>query len=161
MLTSVDFYKRFGEPGIQFERKEMGVFIVPEYYSANIPFVPAKIYCNKQMFVPLEVAFYNIVDRGLSDEIKSWDGCFNVRAIRGSHSLWNKYVKQDRWDLAAKYTSVHAWGCAIDINAPWNRLGEKGEMSNELGKCFEDAGFLWGKHFSRSDFMHFQLEYIT
>lgn len=161
MLTSNDFYKRFGEPGLDFERKEMSSWHVPDYCREYIQHIPVKIYCNKQMHVPLETAFYNILAEDLGSEIKTWDGCFNVRAIRGRHTLWDKYVKQDRWDLAAKYTSVHAWGCAIDINAAWNRLGEKPTMSKNLVKCFTDAGFVWGGEWNRPDGMHFQLEYIN
>ena len=86
-------------------------------------------------------AFQNVVNRGLSEQIKTYDGCFNPRMIRGG-----------------KTWSTHSWGIAIDINAAWNRMGQKNfEMSEDLAKCFEDVGFIWGGRWASSpDAMHFQ-----
>jgi len=86
-------------------------------------------------------AFKNVVDRGLEEQIKTYGGCFNPRMIRGG-----------------KTWSTHSWGIAIDINTAWNRLGQKNfEMKEELAKCFEDAGFIWGGRWTGyPDAMHFQ-----
>jgi hypothetical protein len=88
----------------------------------------------------LEKAFKNIIDRGLVNELKTWDGCFNIRKKRGATSA-----------------SLHSWGIAIDINAAWNGFGKPPTMSKELVSCFKDVGFDWGGDWTRPDGMHFQL----
>lgn len=98
-----------------------------------------RIRCNKDMEKPLIQAMHNIIDRGLAHELKSFDGCFNIRNVRGSSGI-----------------SCHAYGLAIDINYDGNELGTAGHMSSELVACFTDAGFTWGGNFkSRKDPMHF------
>ena len=141
MVTSKDCFKRFGNPE---QENELVLWRVSKYIPKSIPTIPSKIYCNKQMIVPLEVAFLNIIDRGLEDELKTWDGCFNVRRKRGCKS----------W-------SLHSWAIAIDINAAWNGLDKIPQMSKELVQCFTDAGFDWGGNWKRKDGMHFQLAYLT
>ena len=141
MVTSRDCLNRFGEPE---QENELVVWEVPKYVRDNIPTIPRKIYCNKQMQLPLEIAFLNVIDRGLTHLIKTWDGCFNIRRKRGYKS----------W-------SLHSWAVAIDINAAWNGLGKEPKMNRELVKCFKDAGFDWGGDWKRKDGMHFQLSYLT
>lgn len=97
-----------------------------------------KIYCNKDMAPALELALKNVVDRGLADELHSFDGCFCIRRVRGDEKL-----------------STHAYALAIDANAKTNELGTDGDMSPELAKCFTDAGFAHGRTFARKDPMHF------
>lgn len=121
----------------------MVVWDVPKYIWENIPAIPRRIYCNREMIVPLEVAFLNIIDRRLSHLVKTWDGCFNIRRMRGYRS----------W-------SLHSWGIAIDINAAWNGLGKEPQMPMELVQCFFDADFEWGGFWKRKDGMHFQLSYL-
>lgn len=141
MITSAQALKKFGEP-----EKEAGMIVwyVPQYIEQSIPVIPRRIYCNEQLIIPLEISLLNVIDRGLTDQIKTWDGCFNIRKKRG-----------------LKSASLHSWGLAIDINAAWNGLGKKPTMSPELVKCFTDAGFEWGGTWSRPDGMHFQLAYLT
>ena len=106
--------------------------------------IPKKIYCNRDIIKPLEQAFRNIIDRGLIVELKTWNGCHNIRPKRGLKS----------W-------SLHSWGIAVDINAATNPLGAEPTMSPELVKCFTDAGFNWGGNFkTRKDGMHFELAKI-
>ena len=160
-LQSKDFYKRFGKPTPTFERMNMVLWDIPQYISDCIPTLPRRIYCNKQMVLPLEIAFLNVIDKGLEREIKTYDGCFNNRPIRGYEKKFNDRVANGRWDLAAKYMSVHSWGCAIDINAFENGLGKTPKMRKELVSCFVDAGFEWGGNWTRKDGMHFQLLYLN
>lgn len=143
MVTSKDCFKKFGDPTI-YESNYMVLWDVPQYIKDNIPTIPNKIYCNRQMVLPLEIAFLNIIDRGLRKEVVTWDGCFNIRKMRGLTSM-----------------SLHSWGIAIDINAAWNGLGKEPTMSEDLVKCFTDAGFDWGGTWKRKDGMHFQLAYLT
>lgn len=103
--------------------------------------LPSRVYCNKYLRAPLLQALTNVADRKLSDQIITYDGCFQIRKQRGSFFA----------------DSLHSWGLAVDINAAWNRLGAKPTMSPELVKCFTDAGFEWGGGWRRPDGMHFQL----
>jgi len=135
MITSAQALSRYGTP----ERESsLVVFDVP--LELEIGFIPKKIYCNKDLAEPLHNALTNVVKRGLVEEIKSWDGCFNIRKKRGASS-----------------SSLHSWGLAIDINAASNRFGAKPSISPKLVKCFTDAGFDWGGTWSKPDGMHFQL----
>jgi len=142
MVTSNQCLKKWGDPTIVAnELKYMTVWDIPVHLEVGV--IPKKLYCNKLMVTPLTNAFTNIIDRKLTNELKTWDGCFNVRRKRGLKSL-----------------SLHSWGIAIDINAAWNGLGKEPTMSKELVKCFTDAGFDWGGTWARKDGMHFQLKNI-
>lgn len=142
MVTSNQCLKKWGDPTIvENELKYMTVWDVPNHLEIGV--IPKKLYCNKLMVDPLIKAFTNILDRNLIKELKTWDGCFNVRRKRGLKSL-----------------SLHSWGIAIDINAAWNGLGKEPTISEELVKCFTDAGFDWGGTWNRKDGMHFQLKNI-
>lgn len=146
MVKSKDCFEKWGDPETKHEEhKYMVLWDVPEYINKAIPALPNRIYCNRQMVVALEVAFYNVVDRGLQGQIKTFDGCFNVRKAKG----------YDGW-------SLHSWGIAIDLNAAWNGWNKKPQMSKELVQCFKDAGFDWGGDWKKTpDGMHFQLSYIN
>lgn len=143
LVTSQDCINKYGSPNVQMEYKWMVLLDIPDWINKEIPALPNKVYCNKDFVTPFLKALTNIVDRGLQDEIKSWDGCFNIRNIRGG-----------------KTWSLHSWGIAIDINAAWNGLGKEPQISPALVACFTDAGFYWGGNFSRKDGMHFQLATI-
>ena len=125
----------------------MVLWDVPKDYEVGA--VPNKIYCNKLMVKPLEKAFFFVKTRKLEAEIKTWDGCFNIRKKRGNAS-----------------PSLHSWGLAIDINAAWNGYNKPPTMSKELVQCFKDAGFDWGGdwglgekgNWKGCDSMHFQLK---
>jgi hypothetical protein len=41
--------------------------------------MPPRIYCNKALASPLLLALDNVVAAGLGSEVKTWDGCFNIR----------------------------------------------------------------------------------
>lgn len=142
MVTSTQCLKKWGDPAVVTnELKYMTVWDVPSHLELGV--IPKKLYCNKLMIEALIKAFTNIIDRKLIHELKTWDGCFNVRKKRGLKSL-----------------SLHSWGIAIDINASWNGLGQQPTISPELVKCFTDAGFDWGGEWKRKDGMHFQLKNI-
>lgn len=136
MITSGQCLERFGKPETE---KHMVLFDVPA--DMELGAIPKRIYCNKYMVEPLKRALLNIIQRDLVDELKTWDGCFQIRNKRGGISA-----------------SLHSWGLAIDINAAWNGLGKKPTMSKELIACFKDAGFDWGGDWVKPDGMHFQLK---
>jgi hypothetical protein len=143
MVTSQDCIDKYGYPTPTMERKHMVLWDVPDEINKCIPELPNRIYCNKDLVEPLEKAFNNIIERRLEDEIKTWDGCFNIRRKRGLKS----------W-------SLHSWAIAIDINATRNGLGQTPSMDRRLVACFTDAGFDWGGIWTRPDGMHFQLANI-
>ena len=152
MITQKELYKKFGDPN---KYKDMVMFDVPPELEIGV--IPKKIYCNKAMIEPIKQAFSNLIHRGHITELKTWDGCFNIRPMRGYEKHHESAMKAGNIDLAITYLSVHAWGCAIDVNASWNRLGQTPTLSSGFVKCFTDAGFDWGGTWKRKDGMHFQL----
>jgi hypothetical protein len=85
---------------------------------------------------------------GLLDRIKTYEGSFVPRFVRGSTST----------------LSNHAFGSAFDINYRWNKLkkipaavGEVGSV-RELVPIANEHGFYWGGHYTnRPDGMHFEV----
>lgn len=140
LLTSDDCFKKYGPP--EFE-KNMTVWDIP--FDFEIGVIPKKLYCNKDVISPLTQAFKNLIKTGLVSELKTWDGCFNIRGKRGN----------------PKSYSLHSWGVAIDVNAAWNGFGKRPTLSAEFVKCFTDAGFDWGGTWSTPDGMHFQMKKRT
>ena len=96
-------------------------------------------WCNKQMIIVFQKVYSGIVRTGLSDELKTFHGCYNVRKIRGGTKL-----------------STHSWGISVDHNMYENMLGHSPRMNPGVVECFKKCGFVWGGDFSRKDGMHFQ-----
>jgi hypothetical protein len=142
MVTSAQALKKYGQPDIvTTEYKNMVMWDVPTELEIGV--IPKKLYCNKDMVEPLSQAFKNLISTGHVKELKTWDGCFNIRKMRGLSSM-----------------SLHAWGIAIDVNAFENQLNQVPKLSSGFVKCFKDAGFDWGGEWERMDGMHFQLKNI-
>ena len=95
------------------------------------------------MISPLSKALQALISTGKVSELKTWDGCFNIRRKRGLTSM-----------------SLHSWGIAIDVNAAWNGLNKTPTLTPGFVKCFTDNGFDWGGTWQRKDGMHFQLSNI-
>jgi hypothetical protein len=99
---------------------------------------------------PLKMALRLVCERGRAQELKTYDGCFNIRPMKSSGSL-----------------SVHSWGLALDFNAqtsPFQTENSKTwpdlvtDFSDAFVSCFAEAGFEWGGLWtSIHDPMHFQL----
>lgn len=138
MVTSAMCFAKYGDPDKQ---KNMIVWDVPAHLEIGV--IPKKIYCNRDMVAPLQKAFENLIRTGNVKELKTWDGCFNIRKKRGLSSM-----------------SLHSWGIAIDVNAFENGLGKEPKLSAGFVKCFTDAGFNWGGTWRRKDGMHFELASI-
>jgi hypothetical protein len=140
MITSKQAYDKFGDPATTHdEGTYMVMWDVPA--SLEVGVIPQKLYCNKQLVAPLSAAFKNLIDTGCVKELKTFDGCFNIRNKRGLSSA-----------------SLHSWGLAIDVNAFENQLNMQPKLSREFVKCFTVAGFDWGGVWTRKDGMHFQLK---
>ena len=87
-------------------------------------------------------------DAGLLPLVKSWDGSFVPRFVRGSRSS----------------LSNHCFGSAFDINASYNNLGTRPASVGRTGSVRElvplanQMGFFWGGHYNgRADGMHFEI----
>jgi hypothetical protein len=96
-----------------------------------------KVTCHAKIADKLRAAFEEIKQRGLSDEIKSFDGCFNNRNKRGGSSK-----------------SIHAWGIGVDINAGQHPMG-----SNRQTQGQRQIAEIMAKHGFKqlpNDPMHFQ-----
>jgi hypothetical protein len=138
MVTSAQALKKYGDPNKQ---SAMIMWDVPGYLEIGV--IPKKIYCNKDIVTPLAAAFQALITTGHVKELKTWDGCFNIRKKRGLTSM-----------------SLHSWGLAIDLNAFENGLNQTPKLSAGFVKCFTDNGFDWGGTWTRKDGMHFQLKTI-
>lgn len=139
MVTSTQCFNKYGQPSNT--NQWLILWDVPA--ALEIGVIPKRIYCNKDLVVPLSKAFQELIRTGHVNELKTWDGCFNIRKKRGLKSM-----------------SLHSWGIAIDVNAAWNGLGEVPTLSADFVKCFTDNGFDWGGTWKRKDGMHFQLASI-
>jgi hypothetical protein len=96
--------------------------------------------CHRLLVAVFEAVFDELDRQGLQSAIKTWDGVFAFRAIRGETQL-----------------SVHSFGAAIDLNAATNPLAGFGDMDPGVIAVFQHFGFLWGGDFHlRKDPMHFQ-----
>lgn len=138
MITSKQAMAKWGDPTLE---KGMTLWDVPTELEIGV--IPKKIYCNALMIAPLSKAFKNLITTGCVKELKTWDGCFNIRKKRGLTT-----------------PSLHSWGLAIDVNAAWNGLNKTPQLSKEFVNCFTVAGFDWGGTWGRQDGMHFQLKTI-
>jgi hypothetical protein len=103
-----------------------------------------RVTCNRLLFPQLKAALAEVVARGLAGTIHSTAGCYNPRFIAGTSSLSN-----------------HAFGLAIDINAPENARGTAGQMNRQVVQIFEKWGFTWGGVWHYTDPMHFEMNKIV
>lgn len=136
MVTSADCEKKYGPPQ---NGRNMTTWEVPD--NLRVGPIPRHIYCNKDLISPLTIAIKNLIVSGASQELRTWDGCFCIRA-----------------KVANKSYSLHSWGIAVDVNASENPYKKKPKLSQAFVKCFKDAGFEWGGDWRTPDGMHFQLK---
>jgi hypothetical protein len=97
--------------------------------------------CHRKLIPMVRGALYEVVSAGLSSEIKIYSGCWAARTISRS---------------ATAPPSTHAYGAAIDINAPQNPYGSKPTMDREIVRIFARWGFNWGGDFLIPDGHHFE-----
>jgi hypothetical protein len=139
---------RFGEfVGRPDPAKPGWIAIDPAWVSAHIKTrtVPilGDVTCNKEFFPQLIGALQEIDNKGLADQIHSTAGCYAPRMVTSNPTSG---------------ISLHAWGAAIDINAPENPFGATPTQDPRVVRIFEKWGFLWGGDFAIPDGMH--LEYL-
>jgi hypothetical protein len=154
MVTSNRCLTKYGDPNlVATQNKHFEVWQVPQEIQNAFKHVkfsavgtigfPKRIFINKDFKPLLEQALRNLILRGLTQELKTWDGVFIIRQKRGLSSL-----------------SLHSWALAVDVNAEENGLGKQPKLSAAFVKCFTDAGLDWGGNWTRKDGMHFQVSKI-
>lgn len=96
----------------------------------------------------LQQAFKALESRDQLKYLKTWNGTWVPRFIRGSTSK----------------LSNHSFGTAFDCNVQWNSLGTQGALKGKEGSVremvmtFYEHGLFWGGWFvGRPDAMHFEL----
>ena len=90
----------------------------------------------------LENAFRELMIHDLYTEIKTFDGGYKVRNIKGSKSV----------------LSLHAWGASIDMNALQNPHGASGRWSEQFLQIMVNNGIYCGQNWiGRKDPMHFAM----
>jgi hypothetical protein len=119
MITPKAAIAKYGDPTIdnlKWEMKNMKLFRLDEVIHVSNPVIPSVIYVNKDFANDVEQWLLALYMDGLLSEIKTWDGCFNIRKKRGINAL-----------------SLHAFGLAVDVNAAHNPLGYTREQAIAKG----------------------------
>jgi len=153
MVESLKLIKIYGDPSadtLDYERKNMQLWKLPALIHLAIPCLPSRIYMHGKFIPVVQQWLTALVQEGVSGEIITYDGCWNVRKKRGLKTL-----------------SIHAFGMAIDLNASHNPLGLTREQCAAKGlkpfstkfidvsRQYVDCGADWQ---SRPDLMHFQIK---
>ncbi len=119
--------------------------VEPRWYDAHIVTrsVPilGTVTCNRRLFPALIGALREVQKAGLGDELHVYSGCYAARTVARR---------------ATAPPSQHAYGAAIDINAPENPYGARPTMDPRIVRIFQRWGFLWGGRFLTPDGMHFE-----
>ena len=97
---------------------------------------------HRVMLPQLQGALNEVVARGLSKKIKTYDGCYVPRFIGHDPS---------------RGLSFHTYGTAIDLNAATNYRGIPGDIDRNVVAIFKNWGFAWGGDWNYTDPMHFEL----
>jgi hypothetical protein len=117
----------------------------PAWYDAHIVTrsVPilGSVTCNRRLFPALIGALTDVQQAGLGNELTVYSGCYAARTVARSPTA---------------PPSQHAYGAAIDINAPENPYGARPTMDPRIVRIFGRWGFLWGGRFLTPDGMHFE-----
>jgi hypothetical protein len=118
----------------------------PAWYDAHIqtrrvPIFHDPVTCNRVLFPMLIGALKDVQAAGLAGEIHTYSGCYAPRTVARS-------------PIAPP--SNHAYGAAIDINAPENPFGGTPTMDPRIVRIFQRWGFIWGGGFLIPDGMHFE-----
>jgi hypothetical protein len=122
--------------------------VVPEqsWVAANIrteemPII-GRVTGHRVMLPQLRAVLNEVVSRGLSSKIKTYDGCYVPRFIGRDPS---------------RGLSFHTYGTAIDLNAATNYRGIPGDIDRTVVSIFKKWGFAWGGDWNYTDPMHFEL----
>ena len=109
MNTQAQLVTKFGNPMTGDKKKfenDWMILVDLQKYDLIIPALPTKIYLNKLVKAPFLSVLDGLIAADLHTEIKTFDGCYNVRFQRGSKTKLSR----------------HSFGLAFDFNAAWNPL---------------------------------------
>lgn len=154
MSAQATIIAKYGNPGKPYREVYCEVWDIVEDFpwtesitvgTTQVPW--KKVYINSDFKAKLFIAFKNLEKHNIQSEIKTYNGCFVERMVRGRNK-----------------PSLHSWAMAIDFNSETEKLNQKknnqfhSNFSPLFIKCFTDAGIFWGGHWrSRFDPMHFAL----
>jgi hypothetical protein len=93
------------------------------------------------LFPALVAALEDVEAAGLGSAIHTYSGCWAARTVARSSTA---------------PPSEHAYGAAIDINAPESPYGAPPNFDLGVVAIFEAHGFNWGGHFLTPDGHHFE-----
>ena len=117
----------------------------PAWIEAHLPTrtvpVLGRETCNRAFFRALEGAMRQLQREGLAHLVTSNAGCYNPELLAS---------------LPTASPAFHAYGAAIDINAPENPFGATPTQDPRLVAVMEHWGFNWGGTFLVPDGMHFE-----
>ena len=137
--------QRFGEFAATPQADPAYLTIDPAWVERNIVSteVPllGTVTCHRKLIPMVRGALYEIAASSLASEVKVYSGCWASRTVSRSPTAPPSY---------------HAYGAAIDINAPQNPYGTKPTMNPEVVRIFESWGFNWGGDFLIPDGHHFE-----
>lgn len=154
MLTTAQLIARYGNPAAgevakgAFARKWIVLYTFPSWLVAHFPPAPGvatritRAWVNRDVVKPFEAVMRELVETGLIQELKTYDGCWVVRNMRGLST-----------------PSRHSWGIAFDFNARQNPLGGRVTFSAAFLAVWRKHGFACGADWKmpRTDGMHFEL----
>ncbi len=149
MSAQTAILKKFGAPDADYQAKFCEVWDAQKDFAWLKDVINTatgkpvtRILINKEFKFKLFRAFQNLYKAGCHTEIKTFDGCYNNRSVRGKDS-----------------TSLHAWAMAIDLNAASEKLAqEKTNWSAQFLAIMRAAGIFCGADWKgRKDSMHFAL----
>ena len=129
------------DPDDAWVAQNIGTAYVPQL--ADIKGSP-EVRFNVRLIPQLEAVFSVWDSLGLISLVKTWDGSFVTRYIRG---------RNDK-------LSNHSFGSAMDLNAKWNPFRSEPALVSEVGtvrplvKSAFQLGFYWGGWYN--DGMHFE-----
>jgi peptidoglycan hydrolase-like protein with peptidoglycan-binding domain len=154
-LTMAQKIEKFGNPGTPYKNPNSGgpIKVSPKFRSRirSWPIgIPGRGNLRVDVLdvVDLQWAafFRDLQKEGLQYKILSYAGSWVPRYVRGSTTTY----------------SSHAFGTALDFNAPQNWLGAQPAKKGEVGSLIEIIPIAerykiyWGGWFSRVDGMHFE-----
>jgi hypothetical protein len=109
--------------------------------TASVPLL-GRIRCHRKLIPLVRSAMAEVRAEGLSDLVRTYSGCYAPRTTLGAPGA---------------SISHHAWGAAIDINAPDNPFGQEPTARQaRLAGIMERWGFIWGGNFIVPDPHHFE-----
>lgn len=99
-----------------------------------------RVYVNIDVIKPLIDTIELLQVKGILSEIKTFDGCYMPRDIRGVPGVY----------------SLHSYAIALDFNAKDMPLGSASLWSDEFVNTWIQMGWTWGGNFKRKDPQHFE-----